>query len=382
VMSKVILLFVITCINLPLIQSQDRYESDLANKRSFPDASLCFDSGIAYLSNKKGKLGNRNNVESASACRDKCAETNKCEYWTWIKKRRNSKCKLFSDVRRGEFRKQKSKAVSGTLSDGCTRDTPECGLFQQSIVGGKAASLGEFPWAVFLGRRDKKSGDIEVRCGGSLISNNAILTAAHCFDNKEKWWPKFVRLGELDWTDKNDGAEHQDIDIAKVIKHPEYNISTNKNDIAILHLRKNVNYDKGTVRPVCLPTDYSGPGKIEGLKNDPVAIGWGRLSTTGAQAQTLQKVAVPLVKNAICNKAWGDHRWGPINSDSQICAGTGETDTCTGDSGGSLLSNELSPRYSIIGITSFGGNECADSEVPGVYTSVQNYLDWIAQQLK
>ena len=52
-----------------------------------------------------------------------------------------------------------------------------------------------------------------------------------------------------------------------------YNRSTIKNDIAILHLRKNINYDKGTVRPVCLPTDYSGPGKIEGLKNDPIAIG-------------------------------------------------------------------------------------------------------------
>ena len=110
--------------------------------------------------------------------------------------------------------------------------------------------------------------------------------------------------------------------------------------------------------------------------------GWGRLSTTGAQAQTLQKVAIPLVKTSACKKPWNGTSFGPIDGDSQICAGTGETDTCMGDSGGSLLSNELSPRYSIIGITSFGGNECASSEFPGVYTSVPNYLDWIAQQLK
>ena len=109
--------------------------------------------------------------------------------------------------------------------------------------------------------------------------------------------------------------------------------------------------------------------------------GWGRLAT-GLQATTLQKAAVALVKNSACNKQWSGTNNAPIDNDSQICAGTGKTDTCDGDSGGPLLSNELSPRYSIIGITSFGGNECASSEFPGVYTSVPNYLDWIAKQLK
>merc|ERR1711988_477357 len=69
-----------------------------------------------------------------------------------------------------------------------------------------------------------------------------------------------------------------------------------------------------------------------------------------------------------------------IDEASQICAGIGNIDTCAGDSGGPMLSNELSPlkRYSVIGITSFGV-QCADANFPGVYTRVDNYLDWIAQ---
>ena len=72
-----------------------------------------------------------------------------------------------------------------------------------------------------------------------------------------------------------------------------------------------------------------------------------------------------------------------IEENSQICAGIGQIDTCAGDSGGPMLSNELSPlkRYSVIGITSFGVT-CADANFPGVYTRVDNYLDWIVQNMQ
>ena len=70
------------------------------------------------------------------------------------------------------------------------------------------------------------------------------------------------------------------------------------------------------------------------------------------------------------------------NSTVPTCDGKQCKDTCAGDSGGPMLSNELSPlkRYAVIGITSFGV-KCADPDYPGVYTRVDNYLDWIAQHL-
>ena len=109
--------------------------------------------------------------------------------------------------------------------------------------------------------------------------------------------------------------------------------------------------------------------------------GWGKLDDDLPLATTLQKATVPIVSTANCNS---DYNPGGITIDekSQICAGLGQIDTCAGDSGGPMLSNELSPlkRYAVIGITSFGV-ECADPDYPGVYTRVDNYLDWIAQHL-
>ena len=88
---------------------------------------------------------------------------------------------------------------------------------------------------------------------------------------------------------------------------------------------------------------------------------------------------VPVVSKSACGAAYNPVSKVPI-SDDQICAGNGQADTCSGDSGGPMLSDQFG-TFSVIGVTSFGVS-CSDSTFPGVYTRVDRYLDWIATNTK
>lgn len=268
--------------------------------------------------------------------------------------------------------------------NGCNPEIPECGLSARRIVSGVDAAPGQWPWAAIVGTpiitTVGSEPGIQVWCGGSLISNDIVVTAAHCFDRQDD--PTIVRLGELDISTTSDGVVHQDIDIEKVTIHPLYDSFNIKNDIALIKLKNPVDFTKGSVGTVCLPNEYNGFGKIESLQSQPTIIGWGKLDDYLPLASRLQEARVPIVSNTDCTNGYSQ---GGINieENSQICAGIGQIDTCAGDSGGPMLSNELSPlqRYAVIGITSFGVT-CADANFPGVYTRVDNYLDWIAQNMQ
>ena len=118
----------------------------------------------------------------------------------------------------GPLLKNLIKSITGTLLKGCNLETPECGLGAKRIVNGEDANVSEWPWAAIIGK-PAENGGISVWCGGSLIGNSVVLTAAHCFEGSNQ--PTMVRLGELDYTDNSDGALHQDIEIANVFIHPE-----------------------------------------------------------------------------------------------------------------------------------------------------------------
>jgi len=374
-------------INCALSEDDINDEAIFAKSRTLTDYDACFDSGVAYKSKKEYKLGKKRNVATAHDCLDLCAETEGCKYWTWFEKvrKRNKRkglkkiCRLLSGVRRKNWRAQKDGAMSGTLLGDCSPSMPTCGMKPQFIVGGTDAVAGSWPWAAILGK-PLSGGGIEVWCGGSLIKNDVILTAAHCFDLPDD--PTIVRLGDTDITTTSDG-QHQDIEIkGKAIIHPQYDPLTVKNDIAILKLKKPVDFSKGGVGTVCLPNEYSGVGKIESLNRQPHIIGWGKLDDDLPTSDVLQEARVPIVATSSCKNSYSQ---GGIDIDgtSQICAGLGTIDTCAGDSGGPMLSNELSPQnqFAVIGITSFGV-QCADTNFPGVYTRVDNYLDWIAENMK
>lgn len=147
------------------------------------------------------------------------------------------------------------------------------------IVGGFEARQGDWPWAVVLGRKNSFSNRFSVQCGGTLLDQTTVLTAAHCFD--QPGGPNLVRLGDHDLTTSTDGALAQDVSIGRVIKHPGWDSHALENDIAVLKLSRPVQYSRD-IRRACLPTRYQGQDLASVLASpQPLVVGWGSTATGG-----------------------------------------------------------------------------------------------------
>jgi len=251
----------------------------------------------------------------------------------------------------------------------------DCGKSQgMRIVGGEEAVLNEYPWAAALGVYNSSSKTFSQRCGGTLISKDYVLTAAHCLPHNQ--FITTVRLSDLDYTTEDDGARHLDVGIERTIIHPSWDGRTVKNDIALIKLERSVTFKKG-LSPACLPESFKG-FPLENLKVDPTVIGWGLIENFESGSTHLLKASVPIVDNPTCDSQYREAFKVGVGS-KQFCAGDDKRDSCDGDSGGPVLSAELDGgRYSVIGIVSFGKeHNCANSKYPGVYTRVDKYLPWI-----
>uniref|UniRef100_A0A3P9MKT6 Peptidase S1 domain-containing protein n=1 Tax=Oryzias latipes TaxID=8090 RepID=A0A3P9MKT6_ORYLA len=223
------------------------------------------------------------------------------------------------------------------------------------IVGGQAAAAGAWPWQVRL--------DINgALCGGSLINNQWILSAAHCV---------VVYLGE---TEINNSPNSVSRTVSRIIVHPNYNSPLNDNDVALLKLTSPVTFND-YISPVCLAAQGSDfPGGTTAW-----VTGFGTLSSGGERhpPQTMSRqreVSVPVVNNTQCNSSYG------IITSNMICAGLteGGKDSCQGDSGGPLVTKN-GTAWIQAGVVSFG-NKCALPNFPGVYARVSEYQTWISSQ--
>ncbi|KAK6639074.1 hypothetical protein RUM43_007344 [Polyplax serrata] len=244
----------------------------------------------------------------------------------------------------------------------------------QLIVGGENTTLGEFPHMAAIGFRGRNNQGIVWNCGGTLISEQFVLTAAHC-TSTSSGRPVKVRLGEYNLMKNDDGAHPVDYAIAEIITHPEYKPPSKYHDIALLRLSRRVKFYKH-IRPACLYLD-------ETLSlTKAIATGWGRMFYDGNVSEVLQKVVLSIVDNKTCNRLYKVNVKTEVLSrgivDSQLCAGelSGGKDTCQGDSGGPLSITSTKCIHHIVGITSFG-KSCALPNSTGVYTKVSAYVPWI-----
>ncbi|XP_039308409.1 serine protease persephone isoform X2 [Solenopsis invicta] len=256
---------------------------------------------------------------------------------------------------------------------------------QFNIYGGTQTENGEFPYMVALGyeneeRDEDNSEAIKYNCGGTLISSQYVLTAAHCVSNIQEKVPIEVRVGSEDL--KSVGDDAQRIRISNVITHPQYKRSVNYNDVAILKLSTPVRIGSN-VRPICIQTKSLDSMNVQSNVTF-VVIGWGATSFDEDGSTKLMKTpALSLVDRESCAKSYNGFSKLPRGLDeNMLCVldrnVTRRSDACHGDSGGPLLMFTGS-SHSIVGITAFG--QTCGSSTPGVYTAVYSYLEWIEKEV-
>ncbi|KAL4090274.1 hypothetical protein QTP88_025147 [Uroleucon formosanum] len=249
------------------------------------------------------------------------------------------------------------------------------------ILGGSESQLGAWPWMVALGYKNsqKINDSIEWRCGGTLISNEHVLTSSTCVANTGLNILTVARLGELNLDPMvNDGALPLDVPIKRIINHEGYDSKKIINNLAILVLKNSVTFNE-LIQPICLPL-LLDMNKVEKSKNIPFVVGWGSINTAPQKnekiSKSLMEVRIPISNITECKQTYSNYK--SVIDDRVLCAGypEGGKDSCRGDSGGPLMWSKRNQFY-LIGVVSYGFNECGDPGHPGVYTKVTSYTDWI-----
>ncbi|KAG8010258.1 Serine protease hepsin [Nibea albiflora] len=243
------------------------------------------------------------------------------------------------------------------------------------IVGGVDARQGSWPWQVSL------QYDGVHQCGGSIISNRWIVSAAHCFPERYRFVNRWrVLLGSI----YNKPVNANVAEVKTIVYHSSYlpfvdaNIDDNSRDIAVLALTQPLTFNE-YIQPVCLPA--YGQRLIDGQMG--TVTGWGNVGYYGHLADVLQEANVPIISDTVCNAP--DYYDNQITT-SMFCAGyeKGGTDACQGDSGGPFVADDClskTSRYRLLGVVSWGTG-CAMAKKPGVYTRVSRFLPWISTAMR
>nr|UUL48243.1 venom serine protease 2 [Microplitis pallidipes] len=258
---------------------------------------------------------------------------------------------------------------------------PQCGSSNgpiPKVVGGVPAALGAWPWIAALGYRSTKHPNRPSwLCGGSLISSRHVLTAAHCVYQRRDLY--IVRLGDLNLDDTvDDGANPVDILIDTATIHPDYSPSHYTNDIAMIKLQQDVQFTPN-LQPICLPFVKELINK-DFVYSVPFIAGWGSIYFRGPSASDLQQLQLPVIEQEKCVNAFKRFKTAVIDN-RVMCAGyaKGGKDACQGDSGGPLM-YPVGRAFYIIGVVSYG-YRCAEPGIPGVYTRVGAFVDFITSNL-
>jgi secreted trypsin-like serine protease len=283
----------------------------------------------------------------------------------------------------------------------------------KKIINGDMAPPGAFPYQVSMIPAAAKNGEESSYhyCGGSLISDTWVLTAAHCVTALgEIADPKDINV-YVGSTNFKDGDR---IEVKSVYRHPNYDADLTDNDIALLKLerapKRSVKFGKINL------IDSTKGSMLETAGTELTVVGWGYTSEQGSPSRNLRYTSIKIVDHAECGSNIARYRGANLDTsepmlelirefriaqdkiravhdaiianagfvnDNMICAGDHNPppgaervqDACKGDSGGPLIA-KLGDKPIQVGIVSWGEG-CGRAKLYGVYTRLSNYLEWI-----
>ncbi|XP_065364073.1 melanization protease 1 isoform X2 [Calliphora vicina] len=259
------------------------------------------------------------------------------------------------------------------------RDTPRpvkktissCGMLPQV----SSSNIEVYPWITRLAYLNTTSRTIRYRCMGTIISEQHILTAAHCVDQLvQDLRLIYVRIG--------DDTNFNDYQILETIVHPNYNEPLFNNDVALLRLAI-TSQSKGPLIQICLPQNNSNT-----LTGDTgVVAGWSNSGIPELNSSTIRYINLPIMNNTECAIRYAKYSENfdisIVITPTEFCAkAQAMNDVCEGDSGGPFMERTQSGRYTLLGIVAFGPKtNCGQSNLPGVYMRVSSYVDWIKSNI-
>jgi secreted trypsin-like serine protease len=258
-----------------------------------------------------------------------------------------------------------------TTKKGSTVDLAgECGIegppMADRIVGGHEAQENQWPWQVALFIDDAWF------CGGALISENYVLTAAHCADGASY----FDIMAGAHNVRASSEPHRVEITSYNGWTHPEWNTADLSNDLALIELPSPIDFND-YIKPSCIPSK----GDTADVSELVTCTGWGKPSdSAGGISPVLRMVEDrPIISNAECNAVYG------IVGSKVVCIDTtGGKGTCNGDSGGPLnMKAEVTKagqQWKQVGIVSFGASAGCEVGYPAGFTRVESYLEWIMSE--
>eukprot|EP00062_Callorhinchus_milii_P005437 gi/632944860/ref/XP_007887731.1/ PREDICTED: chymotrypsin A-like [Callorhinchus milii] len=227
------------------------------------------------------------------------------------------------------------------------------------IVNGEDAVSGSWPWQISL--QDYSGWHF---CGGSLLNENWVVTAAHCGVGQSH----YVVLGAHNKCSSSE--DNVVVGVARAFTHPNWDSYNINNDVTVVKLKSSVTFTP-RISPVCLA---SNPDLFPGGKMC-MTSGWGLTNPFDSNTPCiLQQAALPLLTYEQCNNIWTN-----MITDAMICAGAAGATSCMGDSGGPLVCQN-GGAWNLVGIVSWGSGYCSTS-TPAVYTRVTMFRSWIEQTI-
>ncbi|KAL7539929.1 hypothetical protein ACHAXR_009709 [Thalassiosira sp. AJA248-18] len=282
-------------------------------------------------------------------------------------------------LRQSNLRRTKEESSSPVIARDLSEQSPLLEISPDlKIIGGTVASTDRYPYLASLNYYGSHL------CGGSMVAKDMVLTAAHC-----SGYASTVELRRDDRSAPFDETQHERIEVAYEIKHPEWNVDTVDNDFMLMKL---VKPSEGS--PVVkLNTDPNFPS-IPG--EQMTLMGWGDTNPdpdVNEPGMQLTEIQLEYIPNESCSKKEGELEDGGYVkyesrvTDNMMCAmdedgGRGDLvvdeDTCLGDSGGPMISPSTGNVDVQVGIVSWGIG-CASPTFPGVYSRVSSQYYWIRQ---